>query len=34
MGVNGSRSEWVGAWFSTNHDKIGLDIFRKNKKTE
>ena len=35
--VNGSGWEWVevaGAWLSKTHNKIYLDIFRKNKKTE
>ena len=37
MGVDGSGWEWVevaGAWLSKTHNKIYLDIFRKNKKTE
>ena len=37
MRVNGRGWEWVevaGAWLSKTHNKIYLDIFRKNKKTE
>ena len=32
--MNGGELEWVGAWFSKTQNKIGLVIFRKNKKTK